>query len=194
MIGKIRLAELADTEALLQLYAPFILDTCISFEYEVPSLEKYRERIASISEEYPYIVYEEQGKILGYAYAHRYLERVAYSWDVEVTIYLAPEGQGRGLGRHLYNALEKLLTLQQIKNLYACITGDNAHSIGLHKALGYHLVGTFQKAGYKKGRWLDVVWLAKAIAPRDDAPLDFIPFHQLQKKLVEQTLQQLNKN
>ena len=193
MRGKIRLATLADTEALLKLYAPFILETNISFEYEVPTVEEYRARIAAISAVYPYLVYEEEGHILGYAYAHRYLERVAYSWDVEVSIYLAPAGQGRGLGKQLYRALEQLLALQQVKNLYACITGDNDHSIGLHQSLGYRLVGTFPKAGFKRGRWLDVVWLEKSLEAKLGAPQPLIPFVQLSQLQVEAVLEQVNK-
>ena len=116
---KIRQVQLSDAEQILKVYAPFITDTCISFEYVVPSVEEFAQRIAGISAEYPYIVLEADGEIVGYAYAHRYLERVAYSWDVEVTIYLAPKVQGKGLGVILYDALETLLALQNIKNLYS---------------------------------------------------------------------------
>ena len=192
MTGKIRLATLEDAEALLEVYRPFIMETCISFEYEVPSLEQYRQRIEAISREYPYLVYEKEGRLLGYAYAHRYLERMAYSWDVEVSIYLAPEAQGRGLARLLYQGLEQLLALQQVKNLYACITGDNEHSIGLHQSLGYQLVGTFTRAGFKQGRWLDVVWLEKALEPKEEAPQPLIPFAQLEALQVEQVLALVN--
>ena len=192
MTGKIRLATLEDAEALLEVYRPFIMVTCISFEYEVPSLEQYRQRIEAISREYPYLVYEKEGRLLGYAYAHRYLERMAYSWDVEVSIYLAPEAQGRGLARLLYQGLEQLLALQQVKNLYACITGDNEHSIGLHQSLGYQLVGTFTRAGFKQGRWLDVVWLEKALEPKEEAPQPLIPFAQLEALQVEQVLALVN--
>ncbi len=192
MKGKIRLATLADTEALLKIYAPFILDTCISFEYEVPTLVEYRERIAGISSLYPYLLYEENGKILGYTYAHRYLERAAYGWDVEVTIYLAPEGQGRGLGALLYSALEQLLRLQQVRNLYACITGDNAHSINMHRALGYKMIGTFTRAGFKQNRWLDVVWLEKSLTEDEGAPLKLVPFRELPQQSVAAVLQRVN--
>ena len=192
-MGRIRMATLADTGALLELYAPYILTTCISFEYTVPTLEEYRERIAAISREYPYIVYEEGGRLLGYAYAHRYLERIAYSWDVEVSIYLAPEAQGRGVGKRLYAVLEELLQLQQVKNLYACITGDNYHSIALHQSLGYKLVGTFSKAGFKQGRWLDVVWLEKAVASKLEAPQPLVPFFRLPAQQIEKVLERVNK-
>ena len=192
MSYKIRQVQLSDAEQILKVYAPFITDTCISFEYVVPSVEEFAQRIASISAEYPYIVLEEDGVIVGYAYAHRYLERVAYSWDVEVTIYLVPKVQGKGLGVILYDALEKLLALQNIKNLYSCITGDNVHSIEMHRSMGYELIGTFPKAGFKHDRWLDVVWMAKAIGEKENAPLPLVLFSEMQASVVEKVLQVFN--
>ena len=189
---KIRTVQLSDAEAILKVYAPFITDTCISFEYIVPSVEEFAQRIASISAEYPYIVLEEDGEIVGYAYSHRYLERVAYSWDVEVTIYLAPKVQGKGLGVILYDTLEKLMALQNIKNLYSCITGDNVHSIEMHRAMGYELIGTFPKAGFKHNRWLDVVWMAKAIGEKENAPLPFVPFAEVEASKIEEVLGKIN--
>ena len=191
MSYKIRTVHLSDAEAILKVYAPFITDTCISFEYVVPSVEEFAQRIASISAEYPYIVLEEEGEIVGYAYSHRYLERVAYSWDVEVTIYLAPKVQGKGLGVILYDALEKLMVLQNIKNLYSCITGDNVHSIEMHRSMGYELIGTFPKAGFKHDRWLDVVWMAKAIGEKENAPLPFVPFAEVKASDVEKVLEEI---
>lgn len=190
---KIRQVQLNDAEQILKVYEPFITDTCISFEYVVPSVEEFAQRIAGISSEYPYIVLEEDGEILGYAYAHRYLERVAYSWDVEVTIYLAPKVQGKGLGVILYDALEKLLALQNIKNLYSCITGDNVHSIEMHRSMGYEFIGTFPKAGFKHDRWLDVVWMAKAIGEKENAPLAVVPFVELEASAVKKVLEEVNK-
>ena len=189
---KIRQVQLSDVEAILKVYAPFITDTCISFEYVVPSVEEFAQRIAGISAEYPYIVLEADGEIVGYAYAHRYLERVAYSWDVEVTIYLAPKVQGKGLGVILYDTLEKLLALQNIKNLYSCITGDNVHSIEMHRSMGYEIIGTFPKAGFKHDRWLDVVWMAKAIGEKENAPLPLVLFSEMQASVVEKVLQVFN--
>ena len=189
---KIRTVQLSDAEAILKVYAPFITDTCISFEYVVPSVEEFAQRIASISAEYPYIVLEEDGEIVGYAYSHRYLERVAYSWDVEVTIYLAPKVQGKGLGVILYDALEKLMALQNIKNLYSCITGDNVHSIEMHRSMGYELIGTFPKAGFKHDSWLDVVWMAKAIGEKENAPLPFVPFAEVEANSVHEVLNEIN--
>ena len=193
MSYKIRQVQLSDAEQILKVYAPFITGTCISFEYVVPSIEEFTQRIAGISAEYPYIVLEADGEIVGYAYAHRYLERVAYSWDVEVTIYLAPKVQGKGLGVVLYDALEKLLSLQNIKNLHSCITGDNVHSIEMHRSMGYELIGTFPKAGFKHDRWLDVVWMAKTIGEKESAPLAVVSFAEVEVSAVEKILEEINK-
>lgn len=193
MTYKIRQVQLSDAEQILKVCTPFITDTCISFEYTVPSLKEFTKRIENISAEYPYLVLEEDGEIVGYVYAHRYLERAAYNWDVEVTIYLAPRAQGKGLGVILYGALEKLMALQNIKNLYSCITGDNVHSIEMHRAIGYKLIGTFQKAGFKHDRWLDVVWMEKVIGEKEEAPQPFVKFPEVEACAVEKVLQEFNK-
>ena len=193
MTYKIRQVQLSDAEQILKVYTPFITDTCISFEYTVPTLEEFTKRIEAISAEYPYLVVEGDGEIVGYAYAHRYLERAAYNWDVEVTIYLAPQAQGKGLGVILYGALEKLMALQNIKNLYSCITGDNVHSIEMHRAIGYEFIGTFPKAGFKHDRWLDVVWMAKEIGEKENAPQEFVNFPNVEASAVEKVLEEFNK-
>ena len=113
----LRLAKPEDAEKLLEIYAPFVISSDrtlsdVSFEYEVPSVEEFTERIKNISADYPYIVCEHEGRLLGYVYAHPYIQRAAYQWGAEATIYLAPEGQGCGLGKVMYAALEALLRLQ----------------------------------------------------------------------------------
>lgn len=102
--------------------------------------------------------------MLGYVYAHPYIQRAAYQWGAAVTIYLAPEGQGRGLGKVMYTALENLLRLQGVVVTYACITASNEHSVKMHEACGYKIVGTFNNTGFKHGHWLDMVWMEKVIA------------------------------
>ena len=174
----LRLAQEADAEELLKIYAPFVASedrnlSDVSFEYEVPSAREFAGRIREISAHYPYIVCEHEGRLIGYVYAHPYKPRAAYQWGVEVTIYLAPEGQGVGLGRIMYAALEKLLRLQGVVVTYACVTKSNEHSVKMHEAVGYKIIGTFNNAGFKHGHWLDVVWLGKRIAecPAQPAPI-----------------------
>lgn len=171
----LRLAKPDDAEKLLEIYAPFVISSDrtlsdVSFEYEVPSAEEFTERIKNISADYPYIVCEHEGSLLGYVYAHPYIQRAAYQWGAEVTIYLAPDGQGHGLGKVMYTALENLLRLQGIVVTYACITASNEHSVKMHEACGYKIIGTFNNTGFKHGHWLDMVWMEKVIAEYPKQP------------------------
>ena len=171
----VRAAAPEDAEQLLEIYTPFVISedsslSNVSFELAVPDVEEFRQRIQDISTHFPYLVGEVNGQILGYVYCHPYRERLAYQWAVEVTIYLAPAGQGKGLGRLLYETMEKLLCLQGVTMAYSCITVGNDHSIKMHEALGYRLIGTFTNSGYKNGQWLDTVWLEKQLQPCPKQP------------------------
>ena len=171
----VRAAAPEDAEQLLEIYTPSVTsEDCslshVSFEFAAPDVEEFRQRIQDISKQFPYLVGEVNGQILGYVYCHPYRERLAYQWAVEVTIYLAPAGQGKGLGRLLYETMEKLLCLQGVTMAYSCITVGNDHSIKMHEALGYRLIGTFTNSGYKNGQWLDTVWLEKQLQPCPKQP------------------------
>lgn len=171
----IRLAQGSDAAALSEIYRPFVISddlsiSTVSFEYDAPDAEEFGKRIAAISQEFPYLVILEDGAPMGYAYAHPFIERAAYQWGAEVTIYLAPAGQGKGLGVALYEALEDLLRLQNVIHLYSCVTGSNEHSIGMHERMGYNIIGRFAKTGFKKGVWLDMVWMEKEIADFPEVP------------------------
>ena len=171
----VRAAAPEDAEQLLEIYTPFVISedssvSNVSFELAAPDVEVFRQRIKDISTQFPYLVGEVNGQILGYVYCHPYRERLAYQWAVEVTIYLAPAGQGKGLGRLLYETMEKLLCLQGVTMAYSCITVGNDHSIKMHEALGYRLIGTFTNSGYKNGQWLDTVWLEKQLQPCPKQP------------------------
>lgn len=194
MSNLIRFATLADAPALLEIYTPFVISedrsiSDVSFEYEAPSLAEFTERMKNIAAAFPYLVCEQEGRLLGYVYAHPYIQRAAYQWGAEVTIYLAPAGQSRGLGRIMYTALEELLRLQGIVLTYACVTASNEHSVKLHEALGYKIIGTFNKTGFKHGHWLDMVWLEKAIAPHPAQPAPFKTIHEVDAQSVAAILQ-----
>ena len=189
----VRAATPQDAEQLLEIYTPFVIsEDCsvsnVSFELTAPSLAEFRQRIVDISNKYPYLVGEKDGHILGYVYCHPYRERLAYQWSVEVTIYLAPAGQGKGLGRVLYEAMEEILRLQGITMLYSCITLGNEHSIKMHEALGYRLIGTFSKSGYKNGQWLDTVWLEKQLQPCPKQPDNIKSWRELDPDAVAAVL------
>ncbi len=189
----VRAATPQDAEQLLEIYTPFVIsEDCsvsnVSFELTAPSLAEFRQRIVDISSKYPYLVGEKDGQILGYVYCHPYRERLAYQWSVEVTIYLAPAGQGKGLGRLLYETMEKLLCLQGVTMAYSCITVGNDHSIKMHEALGYRLIGTFTNSGYKNGQWLDTVWLEKQLQPCPKQPDNIKSWRELDPDAVAAVL------
>ena len=172
-----------DAKQLLEIYAPYVENTAVSFEYEVPSLEEFRGRIRSISARYPYIkAAAEDGTILGYAYAGAFKPRAAYDWAVETTIYVRRECRGKGVGRALYEALERSLKGMGICNLNACIaytSHQDPHltndSMYFHEKMGYKMVGTFHRCGYKFHTWYDMIWMEKLIAPheQDQSPVRF---------------------
>ena len=155
----IRNVRISDAQNLLEIYAHYVKNTAITFEYDVPSVSEFESRIKRITAKYPYLVAEKDGRIVGFAYAGIFKDRAAYDRSVEVTIYLDASAQGQGIGRALY------------QQLYACIgiPSDKAdeyldfNSMQFHEHLGYTLAGTFRKCGCKFGRWYDMVWLEKII-------------------------------
>ena len=159
----IRVACEADVPAILSIYAPYVRETTITFEYEVPTQEEFLNRFRNITRDFPWLVWEEGGQIQGYAYACRPFERAAYSWCAEPSIYLSAEAQGKGIGRKLYMALEELLKIQGYSVLLALITGENTGSLQFHEKLGYSMAGELKKSGYKFQRWLSVFWMEKII-------------------------------
>jgi Sortase and related acyltransferases len=182
----IRTVNSADAEALLAIYAPYVRETAISFEYDIPSAEEFSRRIAVISARYPYLVAETDGLIVGYAYASHFKERAAYDHSVEVTVYVDRIHRGTGCGRKLYEALESILKHQNVINLYACIAHapspdeflDNS-SEAFHTRLGYKKVAHFSNCGYKFGRWYDMVWMEKFIGQHNNEVKQFTPVIKL---------------
>lgn len=168
---EIRSAKISDAEELLSIYAPYVIDTAITFEYDVPTTEEFRERIENTLKKYPYLCAVENGKILGYAYATTFKERAAYQWSVELSIYVEKKARRQGVGRKLYEALEKELKKNGISNLYACIAVPvqeadeylNFDSENFHARLGFKKVGTFTKCARKFGRFYSMIWMEKFI-------------------------------
>ena len=171
----IRLASADDADGIRTVYAPFV-DTPVTFEEEVPSCETYRERIERICEKYPCLVAEEDGRVVGFAYAHELRERIAFQWNAELSIYLAPAAQGQGEGSRLYAALIELLRLTGIKAVYGVVTSPNPASERLHHAFGFALMGVQPHAGFTCGAWHDVAWYVREIAPFEDEPAPPAPF------------------
>ena len=180
-MGDVRLRDASPEDAgkLLDIYSYYVLNTAITFEYEVPSGQEFLSRMEHTFLRYPYLVLEDPddtSRLLGYAYAGPFIGRAAYDWSCELTIYLAPAERGKGLGRKLYEAMEERLGRMGILNLYACIgvpeTEDEYltnNSARFHEHLGFRQVGFFQKCGYKFGRWYHMIWMEKVIGEHRSA-------------------------
>lgn len=159
--SRIRIATRRDAAKLLEIYAPYVEKTAVTFEYEVPAVTEFEKRIDHILGKYPYLVAERAGDISGYAYAGVFKDRAAYRWAVETTVYVREDMKKMGTGRELYAALEKILSMQNILNLNACIAYPceaedpylTRDSVQFHKRLGYQFAGKFHRCGYKFGRW-----------------------------------------
>ena len=159
----IRIATIGDLPAMLEIYRPFVEETAVSFEYTTPTAEEFALRFQQITARFPWLVWEEDGAVLGYAYAAAPFERAAFSWCAEPSIYLAPQARGRGVGRQLYEALEDILTKQGYQVLYALVTTENAPSVAFHRALGYRRLADFPDCGFKCGKWHGIIWLEKRL-------------------------------
>lgn len=166
----IRLATVQDVPRILEIYGPYVENTAISFEYEVPSLGEFTERFLGITAQFPWLVWEEDGKVLGYAYGSLPFTRAAYQWSAAASIYLCPEAWGKGIGRQLYAALEELLQKQGYRKVYAIITTANEDSVAFHRAVGYRYTGTMPDCGYKFGNWYGTIWMEKDLNTWDVPP------------------------
>lgn len=187
---KIRFVEPGDCDALLALYAQYI-DTAVTFETVLPSRETFAQRIAEITRAYPYLVCEEKGKRIGYAYAHRHMQRDAYQWNAELSVYLDRDFTGQGIGKKLYLTLMELLKVQGIKTVYAGVTIPNEKSEKLHATLGFTQIGVYHNAGYKAGQWRSVSWFEKQISPYNKNPLPFRPLCEFSRQELERILQNI---
>ena len=177
VVPKIRSATPEDAGALLRIYAPYVRDTAVTCECEVPTEQAFAARIANTTERYPYLVAELDGRQVGYAYASPFKGRAAYDWSVELSVYVEKKNQRHGIGRALYAALQEELHDMGIVNLYACITAaaeDDEYvtsgSIRFHERMGFSVAARYLQAACKFGRWYDVVWMHKAIRDHEPNP------------------------
>ena len=168
-----------DAARLADIYAPYVADTAITFATAMPTEGEFAEKIARIGAAFPFLVYEEEGRVLGYAYAATYRVREAYRWDVELSIYVDTSCRGRGVGKALMERLLRCLRAQGYQNAYSCITLPNERSIGLHTRFGFAQTGLFHQAGYKLGKWHDVVWLRLPLGDFPENPAEPTPFSAL---------------
>lgn len=166
----IRETKIQDAKSLVEIYAPYVKDTAVSFEYKVPSVEEFEERIRHITEKYPYIVCLKNDKIVGYAYASAYSSREAYNWTAASSIYVDKEFRRQGAGSFLYKELEERLRKQGVVNLLAGVAYTEAEdkyltkdSYNFHIKMGYEKVAHMKAVGKKFDHWYDLIWLQKKL-------------------------------
>ena len=174
-MSQIRVAVAEDAEAVAAIYAPYVTDTVISFEEQPPSPDEMARRIATTLETHPFLVFEEDGAVVAYAYASPHVTRAAYRWSCNVSVYAAAGVHRRGIGRALYTALFELLARQGYHSLFGGITLPNEKSVGLHEAMGFVHLGTYHEVGFKHGAWRDVgYWRRTALdGPPTGEPIPF---------------------
>ena len=180
----IRIATPEDAAGILDIYAPYISNTSFTFETDIPSIEEFTARIKSYLINWPWLVTETDGKITGYAYASRHRERTAYQWSVESSVYIHDDFQQAGSGRALYNMLIKILKQQGFNNVYAVINLPNEKSVAFHERLGFQYFATYEKVGYKLGKWKNVGWWRLSVNEYGDEPAAPIKFSELNKDLL----------
>ena len=179
MENRIRRVDVSDAQAVRAIYGPFITDSATSFEAAVPDLTEMARRIQVQIDQYPWLVFERDGTILGYAYASAHRTRKAYQWCVEVSVYVHPEAHRCGVGRALYTALLDLLRRQRYVNAYAGITLPNPSSVGLHESFGFVPIGVFRQIGFKFDQWHDVIWLHLRLTQDPQPVSDPVPVANL---------------
>ena len=176
----IRLAVERDAAALAAIYRFYVEDSRVSFEEVAPDAAEMARRLNGDPPGYhPWLVAEEDGRLLGYAASSAFRTRRAYRWTVETGIYLASDASGRGIGRALLSDLLELLERQGYVAAIGAIALPNPASVALHEKLGFSYAGTYRGVGFKFGEWMDVGLWQKELAPRNDAPAEpraFAPF------------------
>ena len=188
MAGNIRIATKDDAAGMLEIYAPFILNSGITQETEVPSVEEFQKRIISNLQERPWLVCEIKNDIAGYAYAGKHRDRKGYQWCTEPSVYISEKHFGLGVAHALYTALFEILKIQGYVNAYAVITLPNDRSIAFHKKFGFEYLTTYKKIGYKLGQWHDVGWMQYEINSHIGNPSDPNKFKNIDYSMIEPIL------
>jgi phosphinothricin acetyltransferase len=159
----VRDATPEDAAACAAIYAPYVTGTVITFEEAPPTAAEMAQRITEAQSAHAWLVLEDAGRVLGYAYAGPYKARAAYRWSCEVSVYLDPVFHGRGGGRALYEALFARLAARGYRMLVAGLAVPNDASVALHRAVGFEPIGTYRRIGWKHGAWRDVLWMQRPL-------------------------------
>ena len=189
---KFRMAQEKDAATLLEIYKQYI-DTTVTFEYELPSKEVFQRRIREYSKEYPYFICTENGRCVGYVYAHRAQERAAFQWNAELSIYLDKNYREKGVGTVLYEMMFEILAKQGVNTLYGLVTTPNPKSVKLHEKTGFQLAGTYHNTGYKANQWCDLLLYEKQIGEYYDRPTPIIPICKMNRNELADIIKKYEK-
>lgn len=176
----IRLAKEQDASDILSIYAPYVEHTAFTFEYEVPTLQEFSSRIVNTLKVLPWIVYEIDGSVVGYAYASEHRKRAAYQWSVDLSVYIKQEFHGRRIAKILYECLIDILKLQGYYNTYAGVSIPNPKSEHFHESFGFRPIGIYHKVGYKFDKWHDTKWYELTILDHSLTPNDIQTIKELE--------------
>jgi phosphinothricin acetyltransferase len=179
------MATLEDAPAILSIYVPYILNTSITFEYEPITVEVFQKRMETVQKQFPWLVCELEGKVVGYAYCSRFKERAAFDWDCECSVYVEEKQHRKGIATALYEKLFELVKEQGYYNIYALINASVKSSIELHQKWGFTEVGIYEKTGYKLGQWWDLMVLVKRIHSFEDTPVKPKSIHDILNHLCD---------
>ncbi|MCI5809863.1 MAG: N-acetyltransferase family protein [Oscillospiraceae bacterium] len=185
-----RFANAEDALSCAEIYRPYVEKTSITFEYIPPDAGEIARRMKAYMPVFPWIVAEADGQIIGYAYASPQNVRKAYQWNADLTIYLREDTRGKGIGRLLYGCLLDVLVMQGYLKVIGIVTHPNPKSEALHQAMGFSVLAKWENAGYKLGRWYDVQWFAKQIAPVSNHPTSPVPINRLDQDEVKKIFEQ----
>lgn len=174
-------ATAADVPQMLKIYEPYVKNTGITFEYQVPTKKEFESRLTQTQAQFPWLVYKQNGQVLGYAYAHQYASRQAFAWSCELSVYLDERATGQGIGKKLYTYLLDLLRAQGVKTVYALIATPQSGSVDFHTAMGFEKLATFEQIGYKLGQWWGLCYMSKQLASIDGPPKEIVHYRDLTK-------------
>jgi phosphinothricin acetyltransferase len=184
----LRLASPDDAAAIAAIYAPMVRDTAITFELAEVSSADMAHRVTSTMRRHPWLVAEDDGDVLAYAYGTQHRTRAAYDWSVDVSVYVAQHARRRGLAQALYRALLNMLGAQGYANAFAGVALPNNASVGLHESLGFTHVGVYRAVGWKLGAWWDVGWWQLRLTSSDAPPRRLVPLPDLPRSEVVDAL------
>ncbi len=178
----IRLATPKDAETLVNIYKEYIENTAITFETEVPSVAEFAERIRKLQEQFPWLVCEMDGKVVGYAYASKHGERAAYRWSVDLSVYVDSRYHRKHIATELYQVLIDIVKRQGYHTAFVGISTPNPKSEAFHTTYGFETIGTFRNVGYKLGKWRDVTWFQLSLTEYVKEPKESVSIQDVEMK------------